>query len=307
MNAGPGAATSATPSSCVSAPSPLRRSRYFAWLYTPRDGRDALAALFGIEDELTRSVGLEHTVAHARAAWWQDELDRLALGVPRHPLTRALLERSRQLGARPPALARIMQNVRWDLAAAAPLSREDLDVYASHWAQSVFRAALALTIGDRHGEADTEKLDTFVQHAGSSLCELEQLARLDEDARAGLVRWPIDELDALDLRHDVLTARPFPAALSTALVTRVDTLSSRIAHATGALPSASVAPARGLAVWLTLATRHARRVLAAVGGMHNDRRSVASGSLREAIGDVHASWQTARRALRTRSSHRNPA
>lgn len=63
-----------------------------ALIFAGRDGRPALEALAAIDGELHAATrpGIEHTVAHAKLAWWRGEVDRLAAGRPEHPLTRAL-------------------------------------------------------------------------------------------------------------------------------------------------------------------------------------------------------------------------
>lgn len=276
----------------MSADAPGDRPRYFAWLYTPRDARASIAALFELERQLADSTrpGVEHTVAHARAAWWQEELDRLGLGVPRHPLTCLLLERARALGAAPPMLAEIMQNVRWDLAGAAPLTRDDVDAYASHWARSLFRTAVALATDT----PDRPVQDLFVQQVGASLCELEQLGRLRADAQAGLIRWPVDDLETMGLRHDALGERPLAPPLLTALLARVEALEATAARGVAALPQGSAVALRGLIVWLTVAARVARRELGA-----RDSRDHASRhqTVRATFGDAYTSWRVARRAI----------
>lgn len=67
-------------------------ARHYGWLYTPVDQRESVAAFLGIERELAAAArrSLEHSVAHARLAWWQEELERLRTGEPRHPATNAL-------------------------------------------------------------------------------------------------------------------------------------------------------------------------------------------------------------------------
>lgn len=67
-------------------------ARHYGWLYTPPAHREVMAAFLEIERELAAAArrSLEHAVAHARLAWWEDELERLRSGEPRHPATKVL-------------------------------------------------------------------------------------------------------------------------------------------------------------------------------------------------------------------------
>ena len=69
-------------------------ARYLAWLFTPQEARARVAALFALEHEVLSPVRttVEHDIVHARLGWWQDELQALAGGRPRHPLGIALAQ-----------------------------------------------------------------------------------------------------------------------------------------------------------------------------------------------------------------------
>ena len=67
-------------------------ARALALLYSPGTAGQLLAALTSIESEVNASVApaLDHSVAHARLAWWREECLRCAAGQSQHPLTQQL-------------------------------------------------------------------------------------------------------------------------------------------------------------------------------------------------------------------------
>lgn len=66
---------------------------YYATLYLAPPARAAARALEAMRRAITAIPAhcSDRGVAHLKLAWWHRELDRLADGAPRHPLTRALL------------------------------------------------------------------------------------------------------------------------------------------------------------------------------------------------------------------------
>src|SRR5205814_10422962 len=107
-------------------------TRGLAWLYFPVAQRPLLAALCGIEGEITASLsaGLDHQVAHARLGWWRDECERCAQGRPAHPLTRALAAGFASGGLAPlAALSGLIDTALWDLAGATFDTPPELTAY----------------------------------------------------------------------------------------------------------------------------------------------------------------------------------
>lgn len=117
-------------------------ARHYGWLYTPPAHREAMAVFLLIERELAATARrpLDHSVAHARLAWWQEELERLRAGEPRHPATKAL--QSHRPDLRPLAALAALQLARASLGEgrialdAAQLARE--------WSMGLFVPLAAL-------------------------------------------------------------------------------------------------------------------------------------------------------------------
>lgn len=85
-------AASASISAVAPAAPPPGSVRYFVLLYCPRERRAALASVLAIGDELESGLArqLDHSVAHLRLQWWQQEAERFAQGQPQHPWLRSL-------------------------------------------------------------------------------------------------------------------------------------------------------------------------------------------------------------------------
>jgi len=66
---------------------------YFVELYAPAILHAPLRGAHALAAEIRASLraGLDHTVAHARLEWWQQEAARTCTGSPTHPLLRPLL------------------------------------------------------------------------------------------------------------------------------------------------------------------------------------------------------------------------
>jgi len=108
---------------------PAGSPRWYAWLFTPRHARDAVALLFQLESEL-RSIVVaprDHGVAHLKLHWWRDEIQRLAAGSPRHPLTQALDRAAPQAVAAWPPLTDFLTSLELELAAVAIDDEMELD------------------------------------------------------------------------------------------------------------------------------------------------------------------------------------
>jgi len=162
-------------------------ARYFAWLYSPANVRDGVAALLAIEHEvMTGARGeLDHSVAHARLAWWQDECARVLAGQPAHPA--AIIARDAFLAAGLPAPdLRALAELAAARLAHASLGRaatpESAAQDAALWTEGLFLPLAAL--GCAAGGLDTGAAGGALHALGIALCTHEQAP--DEATRATL-------------------------------------------------------------------------------------------------------------------------
>lgn len=138
----------------VAPPPRTAGARYYAWLYTPAAARDGSAALLAIEHEIMASArtSVDHSVAHVRLDWWQEETERLCAAVPVHPAAIAAREAFLAAGLSAPDLRPLPELAARALAQATlarELSSEDVSDDAALWAEGLLRplAALAFAFG----------------------------------------------------------------------------------------------------------------------------------------------------------------
>ena len=257
--------------------------RFLAWLYSTRSQQPVLAALCGIEQEVSASVrpGADHHVAHTRLEWWREEFARCAAGNPVHPLTRELrthLEAFAPEGRANTALAGLsglVDAATWDLAAATFGRRAELTAYCRRWAAAMVAPAGAPGV-DWSG-------------FGAALCELELLGHLARDARAGRLRLPLDELEQAAVAPEAVAAPPWPQGLTNILRERHQALRRQLAQAVAGLAPEAQQSSRGLLVWAALAWQGSLRAERAL-----PRESAAS--IASAAAANWRAWRAARGA-----------
>ena len=102
-----------------------------ALTFTPAERRSALTALFAVYLEI-REVLVECRdpgVAEVKLAWWQQEIEALYAGRPRHPLTQALAPHLGALTGKQEPFLDLISGTRMDIAGSAPSSYEDVKRY----------------------------------------------------------------------------------------------------------------------------------------------------------------------------------
>ena len=234
---------------------PLRTERELLWRFSPVSQRAWLNDLLRIEQQVQWSLRpqLEHSVAHTRLSWWQDELQRLASREPRHPLTRSLAQHAATRGDAPPNLSALVEGCQIDLACLAFETRADLNSYLHGWAESLFHAAT--------GQSDAW---------GAALRELELLQDFAVHAWQGRIYWPLgDDPTAADPWR----ARPLAAHEADALGERLRELAAQLRDHCRARPFEPTDDSVTLArVWSALVLLRSERALTALPHGHSDTR-----------------------------------
>jgi phytoene synthase len=254
-SAGPPGAS--TQPDAAAPPGEAGSERQLAWLYAPPEARADVAALFVLEAEIAAGSrpGIEHSVAHARLAWWLEEATSLAAGRPRHPLGRRLAASFAQLGLSPPDLRGLVENARLDLACSAFESGPEYAEYLGAWGRGLFRN-LALRLAP--GAAARAEVERFSSVAGPAVRDVELVTRLAQDARLGRVHVPLTAARAGEpAEHEAWQRQPWPPAQSEALRERLGTRRAALQRAAAALPAAARPPLRALLAWAALAGRRA--------------------------------------------------
>jgi len=258
-------------------------SRHLASLYSlPTEGL-VLDLLLRIESEIVSSLQsrLDHNVAHARLQWWREECARVAKGTPAHPLTRELVTEFADMPADVLAgLSGFVDVAVWDLAAATFETRRELTAYCERWA-----TALILPAATHAGASAKDRQDWL--KIGAAMHEVEMLAQVASEARAGRLRVPLDELERVGVEPQSLAITPYSPALSGLLSERHAALRSILVES---VPESSGQPAvRGLLVWVALTARHSRRAQRALPETAVPRRI-------DALGDAWCAWRAGRSA-----------
>ena len=282
--------SAAAPAVGAAPPVAAGSSRHLAWLYAPRQARDSIGALLTLESEIASSArpGLEHTVAHARLGWWQDEASELARGRPRHPLGRRLTEAFAAAALSPPDLRGLVEVASLDLAGAAFESQPELAGYLSGWSQGLFRNLTLLLCPAAAARAEVEH---FSNAAGTACRDIELLARFAADARLGRVHVALPRGADGPADHEAWQAQPWPAAQARVLEERLRLRRQGLARAVSALPAAWRAPLRPAVAWCALAARLAGRCAAALPLQYDAGRF-------DALGATWTAWRSALAATR---------
>lgn len=262
--------------------------RFLAWLYSTRLQQPVLASLCGIEREIGTSArpGIDHNVAHTRLEWWREECGRCAAGHPVHPLTQELRIHVEQLAPAGRAnsalagLSGLVDTAAWDLASATFERREELTAYCRRWA-----GAMVAPVSPQSAGATEANLIEL----GTALRELELLGHLDQDARAGRLRIPLDELERAGIAPEALATLPWPPQLVAILRERHQALRQQLAATVVSLSPEAQQSARGLLVWTTVAWQASLRAERAL--PHAPAASVAS-----AAAANWRAWRAARAA-----------
>jgi phytoene synthase len=238
-------------------------ARHLAWLYAPATARAGIAALLTLESEIAASTrpGLDHAVAHARLAWWQEEAGELARGRPRHPLGKQLADAFGAAALSPPDLRGLVEVARLDLACAAFESQPELADYLAQWSQGLFRNLVLLNCAGPDLRADVER---FATAAGSAVRDIELVARLASDARLGRVHVALRPPPAAQSAHEPWQAQPWPPAEAGQLQERLLNRRRAVLQAASLLPASLRERQRAGLVWCTLAARLADRCAAAL-------------------------------------------
>lgn len=105
---------------------------YYALLFTPTEHREIVGALLAIRGELTRIPTDQPNTALATLGWWQEELQRLAGGEPRHPLTQSIAQGGADCASLAGRLAEIVGAVHQDLTGRVYDDPQALRHYCEH-------------------------------------------------------------------------------------------------------------------------------------------------------------------------------
>jgi len=184
--------------------------RYFALLYAAPEQRDALQALFVIDNEIGASVTSAHEVAHTRMQWWRGEIDRLVNRNAQHPATKSL--QSVLPDADFSQLHELLAAADMDLAHMTYNTAAELDAYLARSSTALHFAA--------YNTAHARELASWIRR-------VETLRDLAADVRDGRLYWPLDELDAAGVTLDALRTNKMTDTIRGVLAAETQRLDAR--------------------------------------------------------------------------------
>jgi 15-cis-phytoene synthase len=259
---------------------PAGSARYWSWLFAAAPARPPLLGIYALlaEWNALTDPATEHSAAQIKLAWWQEEIRRLAAGMPVHPIGIYLVSLPRAGEA---DFARLAPSI--DAAVietnGVPLERSaDLEPHAC-----ALRAA-PLALASRLIMPGLD--DTGATECTQALAVADYLSRATRDYRRevqlGRVPFPVDELLAAGVDNIALRAEHAPPPLENYLAQLRQRARENYELAARALPAAHRTQLRHLLI------------LAALGLKHLMARapSVTSTGMR----DMLLAWSTARRA-----------
>ncbi len=263
---------------------PKGSARYWSWLFAARPAQGPLLGVYALQAEWRALMdpATDANVAEIKFAWWREELERLTLGAPVHPIGRYLAQWPHQS----PLLEQLTGSIDAALMqiARVPLERHsELAPHADRLYGAPLRVAAELagcdTAGNGPGASAVRRCTTALA-VGEYLTRA--LAEYRRDFRVGRIAFPIDDLlEARVENGDLDAATPTPP-LQTFLSIRREQARGSFTQAADVLPM----PERS-------ALRHLS-VLAALGMRRLTEQAQPGADFRFA--DLYNAWNAARRA-----------
>jgi len=179
-------------------------SFYYAFLFLPPERRRAITALYAFCREVDDAVdeSTDAQLAHAKLAWWRQEIAGLFAGNPQHPVTRALQPALAPFGITAERLNEIIDGMEMDLTQTRYLDFAGLERYCYHVAGVVGLLAAGI-----FGYKDARTLD-YAKNLGTAFQLTNIIRDVGEDARKNRIYLPMEDLQRFHVTAaDILNAR----------------------------------------------------------------------------------------------------
>ena len=179
-------------------------SFYYAFLFLPPERRRAITALYAFCREVDDAVdeSTDAQLAHAKLAWWRQEIAGLFAGNPQHPVTRALQPALAPFGITAERLNEIIDGMEMDLTQTRYLDFAGLERYCYHVAGVVGLLAAGI-----FGYKDARTLD-YAKNLGTAFQLTNIIRDVGEDARKSRIYLPMEDLQRFHVTAaDILNAR----------------------------------------------------------------------------------------------------
>lgn len=273
---------------CEERGAPPGSTAYYRRLFLPESRRQAVTALFAFCHEVSSIADEVSAIDAARMklAWWQEEIERLYTGTPRHPVTQAL---------QPVVEQRQLDRALFDDFLAGAGMDIDHPGYADHGEQLLHIRGLAASqrleseiCGYR--ESATRE---FAESLGIALQLTRILHGVRADAARGRIGIPADRLEAHGVRPGDLMQPATPDKVRALIADEAQRIHEQFDRALATLPAIDhQAQCGGL-----VAAAIQRRLLAEI---ERDGYRVLEHRIElTPVRKLWIAWRTARRAART--------
>lgn len=260
--------------------------RYFAWLYTPLQHRDVLAAAFLLEAELRDTANAPHDVAHIRLQWWRDEMERLSSGNAQHPATQ-VLQHYRNASTDFSVLDALLLSTAQDLAHSTYERDIELNQYLN--GQGTLFALMAQYLATDVKGIERDTLLPTATQLGAIVRHIELLRDLKTDIHHGRLYLPLDELDKMKIEYETLDSKEWPQVFIQWIEERCVNIARQHAQLTQTLLTRESSVLRPL---LVLAALHIKLL----DNLSNNVKSIIDTRLElGAFSKLWTAWNTARR------------
>ena len=166
--------------------------RYFAVLFAADHARQRLHAFYALETELRDTVAsANHDIAHTRLQWWREELERLAGGNPRHPVTMTLAAAAHLGSVDLGGLRDLADAAALDLACYRYEDWSELESYCRR-AGGALQLAIAASLAAPAALAEHER--DFALRLGTAVRQTEILRDFALDLSRGRMYLPLRAL-----------------------------------------------------------------------------------------------------------------
>ena len=192
-------------------------SFYYAFLFLPPARRQAISAFYAFcreVDDIVDEVS-ESNVAHAKLAWWRQEVTQAFAGQPQHPVMQALMPGAQEFGLNASQLLAVIEGCQMDLSQTRYLDRVALERYAHLVAGVVGEVSARI-----FGQTD-DGTTAYAHRLGLAFQWTNILRDVGEDARAGRLYLPQAWMREAGIDPQTWLATP---SYSTALATVVKRL-----------------------------------------------------------------------------------
>ena len=176
-------------------------SFYYAFLFLPPERRLAITAFYAFCREVDDIVDevLEPDVAHAKLAWWRQEVNMAFQGQAQHPVMQALMPGAQSFGLNAAQLLAVIEGCEMDLTQTRYLDRSGLERYA-HLVAGVVGEVSARILGQTDPQTTA-----YAHRLGLAFQWTNILRDVGEDALRGRIYLPISDLQRHDVKaHEIL-------------------------------------------------------------------------------------------------------